>query len=223
MSGKVFFWLLATVFLITARSTEAQQAKRVPRIGVLVAVSPAVVAARIDALRQGLRELGYIDGQNILIEPRYGEGKLDRLPALARRLVGLKVDIIVSAGGQATRAAREATSTIPIVLTNDPDPVGSGFVASLARPGGNVTGLSTLAPELSGKRLELLREVVPKLSRVAIIGTSTQAGHAQTIKELELTTKASNVQIQYLDVLDSRDIEPAFRAAAKGEQREFSR
>ncbi|HUK40937.1 MAG TPA: ABC transporter substrate-binding protein, partial [Candidatus Acidoferrales bacterium] len=187
MSGKVFFWLLATVFLITARSTEAQQAKRVPRIGVLVAVSPAVVAARIDALRQGLRELGYIDGQNILIEPRYGEGKLDRLPALARQLVGLKVDIIVSAGGQATRAAREATSTIPIVMTNDPDPVGSGFVASLARPGGNVTGLFTLAPELSGKRLELLREVVPKLSRVAIIGTSTQAGHAQTIKELELT------------------------------------
>ena len=223
MSGKVFVWLLASAFLITARSTEAQQAKRVPRIGVLVAVSPAVVAARIDALRQGLRELGYIDGQNILIEPRYGEGKLDRLPALARQLVGLKVDIIVSAGGQATRAAREATSTIPIVMTNDPDPVGSGFVASLARPGGNVTGLSTLAPELSGKRLELLREVVPKLSRVAIIGTSTQAGHAQTIKELELTTKASNVQIQYLDVLDSRDIEPAFRAAAKGEQREFSR
>ena len=216
MSGKVFVWLLASAFLITARSTEAQQAKRVPRIGVLVAVSPAVVAARIDALRQGLRELGYIDGQNILIEPRYGEGKLDRLPALARQLVGLKVDIIVSAGGQATRAAREATSTIPIVMTNDPDPVGSGFVASLARPGGNVTGLSTLAPELSGKRLELLREVVPKLSRVAIIGTSTQAGHAQTIKELELTTKASNVQIQYLDVLDSRDIEPAFRAAAKG-------
>ena len=120
---------------------------------------------------------------------RYAEGKLDRLPALAAELVRLKVDIIVTAGGQATRAAKEATSTIPIVMTNDPDPVGSGFVASLARPGGNITGLSTLAPELSGKRLELLREVVPKLSRVAIVGTSTQPGHAQAIKELELAAK----------------------------------
>ena len=134
-------------------------------------------------------------------EYRYAEEKLDRHPALAAELVRTKVDIIVTAGGQATRAAKEATSTIPIVMTNDPDPVGSGFVASLAQPGGNITGLSTLAPELSGKRLELLREVVRKLSRVAIVGTSTQPGHAHAIKELELAAKGFNVQIQYLDVI----------------------
>jgi putative ABC transport system substrate-binding protein len=156
-----------------------------------------------------------VEGKNIVIESRYAEGKLDRLPALAAELVRLRVDIIVTAGGQATRAAKEATSAIPIVMTNDPDPVGAGFVASLARPGGNVTGLSTLAPELSGKRLELLRELVPKLSRVAIVGTSTQPGYAQAIKELELTKKAFNVQMQYLDVLSSKDVETAFRAAAK--------
>jgi putative ABC transport system substrate-binding protein len=126
------------------------------------------------------------------------------------------MDIIVTAGGQATRAAKQATPTIPIVMTNDPDPVGSGFIASLARPGGNITGLSTLAPELSGKRLELLKEVVPKLSRVAIVGTSTQPGHTQTIKELELAAREFKAQIQYLDVLKSKDIEAAFRAAAKG-------
>ena len=208
--------LLLTVFLLTVSFVEAQQPTKVARIGFLLAVSPSAAAARTEAFRQGLRELGYVEGKNIVIESRYAEGKLDRLPALAAELVRLKVDIIVTAGGQATRAAKEATPTIPIVMTNDPDPVGSGFVASLARPGGNITGLSTLAPELSGKRLELLREVVPKLSRVAIVGTSTQAGHAQAIKELELAAKAFNVQIQYLDVLDSKDIETAFRAAAKG-------
>jgi putative ABC transport system substrate-binding protein len=126
------------------------------------------------------------------------------------------MDVIVTAGGQATRAAKEATSTIPIVMTNDPDPVGSGFVANLARPGGNVTGLSTLSPEFSGKRLELLGEVVPKLSRVAVFGTSTQPGQAQTIKELELAAKQFKVRIQQVDVLKSEDIETAFRAAATG-------
>jgi putative ABC transport system substrate-binding protein len=156
-----------------------------------------------------------VEGKNIVIETRYAEGKLDRLPALAAELVRLKVTIIVTAGGQATRAAKEATSTIPIIMTNDADPVGSGFVASLSRPGGNITGLSTLAPELSGKRLELLREVIPKLARVAIVGTSTQPGHARAIKELELAAEAFKVQIQYLDVLDSKDIETAFRGATK--------
>jgi putative ABC transport system substrate-binding protein len=203
-------------FAMYGAGAEAQQPTKVPRIGYLLAVSPSAAAARTEVFRQGLRELGYVEGEKIVIESRYAEGNLDRLPALAVELVRLKVDIIVTAGGQATRAAKQATATIPIVMTNDPDPVGSGFVASLGRPSGNITGLSTLAPELSGKRLELLGEVVPKLSRVAVVGTSTQAGHAQTIKELELAAKASNVQIQYLDVISSKDIETAFRAAAKG-------
>jgi putative ABC transport system substrate-binding protein len=130
--------------------------------------------------------------------------------------VRLKVDIIITAGAPATRAAKEATSTIPIVMTNEGDPVGSGFVASLARPGGNITGLSTLAPELSGKQLELLKEAVPKLSRVAVLGTSTLPGSAQMLKEVELAAGAFGVKLQYLDVLDPKDIETAFRAATKG-------
>ena len=157
-----------------------------------------------------------MEGKNIVIEWRSAEGKLDRLPALAAELVRLKVDVIVTAGPTATRAAKEATSTIPIVMTQDADPVGNGFVASLARPGGNITGLSTLAPELSGKQLELLKEIVPKLSRVAVFGTSTSPGNAQTLREVELAAGAFGVKLQYLDVLGPKDIETAFRAASKG-------
>ena len=157
-----------------------------------------------------------MEGKNIVIEWRSAEGKLDRLPALAAELVRLKVDIIVTGGPTATRAAKEATTTIPIVMTQDSDPVGNGFVASLARPGGNITGLSTLAPELSGKRLELLKEIVPKLSRVAVLGTSTNPGNAQALKEMELAAGAFGVKLQYLDVRDPKDIETAFRAASKG-------
>jgi len=216
MRGKIFIGLLTTFLLTTAAPAQTQQTTKIPRIGLLIAVSPSAAAARTEAFRLGLRDLGYMEGKNIVIESRYAEGKLDRLPALAAELVRLKMDVIVTAGGQATRAAKEATSTIPIVMTNDPDPVGSGFVANLARPGGNVTGLSTLSPELSGKRLELLGEVVPKLSRVAVFGTSTQPGQAQTIKELELAAKQFKVRIQQVDVLKSEDIETAFRAAATG-------
>jgi len=157
-----------------------------------------------------------VEAKNIVIESRYAEENLDRLPALAAELVRLKMDVIVTAGGQATRAAKKATSTIPIVMTNDPDPVGSGFVASLAWPAGNITGLSTLAPELSGKRLELLGEIAPKLSRVAVIGTSTQPGQAQAIKELELAARNFKMQIQQVDVLKINDIEIAFRAISTG-------
>ena len=145
-----------------------------------------------------------MEGKNIVIEWRYAEGKLDRLPALAAELVRLKVDVIVTGGPAATRAAKEATTTIPIVMAQDSDPVGNGFVASLARPGGNITGLSTLAPEISGKQLELLKEIVPKLSRVAVLGTSTNPGNAQSLKEMELAAGAFGVQLQYLDVLRSQ-------------------
>ena len=170
----------------------------------------------MDAFQQGLRELGYVEGKNIVIERRHGEGKLDRLPELAAELVRLNVDVIVTSGPTATRPAKGATSTIPIVMTFDDDPVGSGFVASLARPGGNITGLSTLAPEISGKQLELLKEIVPRLSRVAVFGTSTRQGTAQALKEMELAAGAFAVKLQYLDIEDPKDTETAFRAASKG-------
>jgi putative tryptophan/tyrosine transport system substrate-binding protein len=213
---RITLWLLATLFLATVSVAEAQQPGNVPRIGYLSAPPFSASAARIEAFRQGLRELEYLEGKNIVIEWRFAEGKSDRLPALAAELVRLKVDIIVTGGGAATRAAQEATATIPIVTAQDPDPVGNRFVASLARPGGNITGLSTYAPELSGKRLEILREVVPKLSRVAVLGTSTQPGYAQVLREIEPTAKTFGVKLQYLDVLESKDIETAFRAARKG-------
>jgi putative ABC transport system substrate-binding protein len=158
-----------------------------------------------------------VEGKNIVIEYRWAEGKFDRLPALAAELVRLKVDVIVTAGSIPTRSAKEATVTIPIVMGQDSDPVGNGFVASLARPGGNITGLATLAPELSGKQLELLKETVPRLSRVAFFGTSTFPGNAQMLRETELAAGAFGVKLQYLDVLvGPKDIETAFRAAGKG-------
>ena len=215
MSGKIFIWLLTTLLLTTAPAARAQQPKKVPRIGFLTAPSSSAVAGRTEAFRQGLRELGYVEGKNIVVEWRFAEGKVDRLPGLAAELVRLKVDIIVTGGLGGTRAANEATNTIPIVMMQDPDPVGNGFVASLARPGGNITGLSTLAPELSAKGLELLKEILPKASRVAILGTSTSPSTAQALRETELAAGALVVKLQYLDVRDPKDIETAFRAATK--------
>ncbi|OGQ78534.1 MAG: hypothetical protein A3F90_03815 [Deltaproteobacteria bacterium RIFCSPLOWO2_12_FULL_60_19] len=207
---------MTTVLLSIAPFLGAQQPTKIPRIGYLTASSLSAQSARIEAFRQGLRELGYVEGKNIVIEFRYAEGKFDRLPELAAELVRLKVDVIVTAGPIVTRAAKEATLTIPIVMAQDADPVGSGFVASLARPGGNITGLATLAPEISGKQLELLKEIVPKLSRVAVFGTSTRPGNAQALRETELAAGAFGVKLQYLDVLSPKDIETAFRAAGKG-------
>ena len=201
---------------VCGAEVDAQQPAKIPRIGFLSTPSLSIISPRIEAFGQGLRELGYVEGKNIVIEWRSAEGKLDRVPALAAELVRLKVDVIVTGGATDTRAAKEATNTIPIVMAQDSDPVGSGFVASLARPGGNVTGLSTLAPEVSGKRLELLKEILPKLSRVAVMGISTRPGNAQSLKEVELAAGAFKVKLQYLDVLDPKDIETAFRAASKG-------
>jgi ABC-type uncharacterized transport system substrate-binding protein len=212
---KILTCLLLTVLLLTVSIANAQQPKKVPRIGYLEAASASANLARTEAFRQGLRELGYVEGKNIVIDWRYAEGKVDRLPALAAELVHLNVDVIVTAGPAATRPAKEATSMVPIVMAFDNDPVGSGFAASLARPGGNITGLSALAPELTGKRLELLNEIVPKLSRLAILGTSTEPGYAQTLRETELAAEALKVQLQYLDVLATKDIETAFQAASK--------
>ncbi len=210
------FFAIVFTFAFGGVVVQAQQPKKVPRIGFLSTGSPSTTPARIEAFRQGLRELGYVEGKNIVIEYRYAEGKLDRLSELAGELVRLKVDVIVTAGSAPTRPAKEATNTIPIVMAQHADPVGSGFVASLARPGGNITGLSTLAPEISGKQVELLKEVLPKLSRVAVLGTSTVPGNAQSLRETELAAGAFGVKLQYLDVLGPKDIETAFRAAGKG-------
>jgi ABC-type uncharacterized transport system substrate-binding protein len=197
------------------RMAEAQQPAKIPRIGYLTQTSLSGVSARTNALRQGLRELGYIEGQNIAIEWRAADGNRERVQALAAELVRLKVEVIVTGGEGATRPAKEATSTIPIVMAQDGDPVFNGFVASLARPGGNITGLSTLAPELSGKRLELLKETIPKLSRVAVFGSSTRRDFAEILTEIERAAAALGVKLQRFDVLSAKDIEPAFLGAAK--------
>jgi putative ABC transport system substrate-binding protein len=208
--------IIAFVLVVCGEVAEAQQARKIPRIGYLFANFPTTSPARREAFRQGLRELGYVEGKNIVIEYRYAEGKPGRLSEFAAELVRLNVDVIVTGGPAPTRAAKEATVKIPIVMGFDNDPVGSGFVASLARPGGNITGLSTLSPEISGKQLELLKEILPKLSRAAILGISTSPGNAQALKETELAAGALGVKLQYLDVLEPKDIEIAFREASKG-------
>ena len=215
MKAKILVYALPALILAAIHLAEAQQAGKVSRIGYLgLAATPSQL--RVDAFRQGLRQLGYAEGKNIVIDVRGAEGKLDRLNELAAELVRLKVDVIVTLGPAPTRAAKAATSTIPIVMAQDPDPVGNGFVASLARPGGNITGLSTQAPEISGKQLELLKETVPKFSHLTVFGTSTIPGHALSLREIGLAAGALNVQLQYLDVLGPKDIETAFRAASKG-------
>ncbi|HWH80216.1 MAG TPA: ABC transporter substrate-binding protein, partial [Candidatus Binatus sp.] len=162
------------------------------------------------------REVGYVEGKNIIVEYRYAEGSAGRERELAAELARMKVEVIVSTGPTVTRTAKEATVTIPIVMAQDGDPVASGFVASLARPGANITGLSSVSPELSGKRLELLKEIVPKLSRVTVIGSSIEPNNEQILKELELAAAALKVNVQYLDVRSPNDIDAAFQAAAKG-------
>jgi putative ABC transport system substrate-binding protein len=213
MRRKFFGLALSILLLALGFSSQAQQQTKIPRIGYLGGNSPN---ARSENFRQGLRELQYVEGKNIVIEWRHHEGKLDRLPALAAELVRIKVDIIITVGAPAARAAKETTVTIPIVMMNVGDAVGSGFVASLARPGGNITGLSGLVPELSGKRLELIKEFIPRLSRVAVFGTSTSPDTAQSLREVELAAKAFGVKLQNLDILSPKDIETAFRAASKG-------
>ena len=214
MSKRTHYCLLITILLITGLA-DAQQPTKVPVIGRLGASSPSAEAARVEAFRQGLRELGYIEGKSILIEWRFAEGKADRLSALADELVRLNVAVIVTGGGNATHAAKRATSTIPIVMAQSGDPVADGFAASLARPGANITGLSRLSPELSGKQLELLKEIVPKLSRVAVFGTSTDRSSSQSLREVERAAPSLGVKLQYLDVLDRKDYEIAFAAASK--------
>ena len=215
MIKQIPICLLITVLLTTASSAEAQQPKKVPRIGYLSAVDPATESTRSEAIRLALRELGYIEGQNIAIEYRYAEGKRDRLPELAAELVRLKVDIIVVAGGTGSiRAAKNATKTIPIVMVGaGADPVEAGLIESLARPGGNVTGLTNLSRELGGKRLELLKEAVPKLARVAVLYDPANPGSVLEVKEvLPVAARALGLTIQPWEVRAADDFERVFAA-----------
>ena len=215
MKKQITVLTLCAIIFALCLPAEAQQPK-VPRIGFLFGASPSANAGRIEAFRQGLRELGYIEGKNVITEVRYAEGKLDRLPALAAELVRLNVDLIVTVGPAVTRPVKEATNTIPIVMVFDSDPVGSGFVASLARPGGNITGLSSLSPELTGKRLELLKETVPKLLRVAVLGNPGNTATALNFKEAEVAARAYGLQVQSLEVRGPNDLDSAFSTMIKG-------
>jgi putative ABC transport system substrate-binding protein len=188
--------VLAFALLLCASVAQAQSSPKQHKIGYLTGASLSAVAFRTEAFRAGLRQLGYIEGNNVEIHWRSADGNPEQGPALAAELVRLKVDVIVTDGSGSTRAAKKATSTIPIVMSQDSDPIGNGFVASLARPGGNITGLSRLGPELSGKRMELLKEIVPRLSRMAIFGTSTTPGNDQMFQETELAAGAVRVTLR---------------------------
>lgn len=215
MRREIVIWLL-TIFLLTTFSfAKAQQPPKVPRIGYLSANSLSSTSVLVEALRQGLRELGYTEGRNVVIEWRSAEGKFDRLPDLAAELVGLRVDVIFAAAAPSITAARQATKIIPIVFEMLADPVSAGFVSSLAKPGGNLTGLAGLAPELSGKRLELLKEIVPRLNRVAILGNPSNPNFRPVLKETETAASALGLQLQVLQVKEPVNLQSAFAAMTK--------
>ncbi len=202
--------VLVLLLLFAPLITDAQQTGKVPRVGVLWGYSPSDVSRFGEAFRQGLASLGYVEGLNIVLQERWSEGKIDRLPSLAAELVRLNIDVIVAASTPAARAAQQATKTIPIVLTLVTDPVGDGFAASLARPGGNVTGLSMMHPELSGKRLALLKDLVPKASRVAVLRSPSTPLYAQLLRETEVAARTLGVQLQVVVVRDFAEFDNAF-------------
>lgn len=206
--------VLALLLVILPLVAEAQQVK-VPRIGILWGYSQPIASPFAEAFRQGLRGLGYVEGQNIALEERWADGGFDRLPSLASELVKLKVDIIVTASTPAVQAAQRATATIPIVMTLVADPVESGVVASLARPGGNVTGLSLMQHDLSRKRLELLKEVIPTVSRVAAFWSSSTPSYRLVLRETEAAAQALGLQLQVVEVRGPTDFENAFSRIAR--------
>jgi len=204
--------LFATLLLAVAAAgapVAAQQAPKIAKIGFLATANPATAALNVEGFKQGMREFGYVEGKTVVLEVRYAEGRLEQLPELARELAGLKVDVIVTTNDAAIAALKRATRTIPIVMMLSTDPVGTGFVASLARPGGNVTGLSTLSPELSGKRLELLRETVPGLSRVAFLWNPDVRGNLIDYKETEAAARSLRLELQSVEVSRAEDLDSA--------------
>ena len=211
-------WIRVVAIVVTFAfggvAVEAQQPARIFRIGILLPASASFYSARVEAFRQRLRELGYVEGKNIVIEYRYAEGKRERLPDLAAELVRLKVDVIVTTG-QPVLAAKKASATIPIVFAVSTDPVGTGLVSSLARPGGNITGLSTMAPDLDGKRLELLKEAFPKVVRVAFLWGSGGTRANLPLTEMEAAAKALGLKLLSLPVRSLDDFENAFARAKR--------
>jgi len=216
--GVVMKLIVVIAFIVVAAFADlaqAQQSAKMPRVAYLSNARFSEIPYRVAGFRQGLRELGYMEGKNIVVEWR--EGTNDQVPALVSEVIGLKVDVIVAAAGSLTRAVKAATSTVPVVMAQDSDPVGNGFVTSLSHPGGNVTGLSTLAPELNGKKLEILKEVTPGISRVAVFVSSNVGDFSHVSKkEVELAAAALRLKIHYLDVLTPADFENAFKEAIKG-------
>ena len=205
------------LFIPVVGRAQQPPAGKVPRIGYLNpgSASDPLRQRRLDAFRQGLRELGYVEGQNIAVEHRWAEGKYERYPTLAAELVRSKVDVIVAQSGEATKAVQAATRTIPIVMSMVMDPVGSGIVPSLARPGANVTGTSFMAPDLVGKQLELLKEVVPKVSRVALLRHPTNPASANYLREAEAAARTLGVRLQILDARNAQEIDRAFAAMTR--------
>jgi ABC-type uncharacterized transport system substrate-binding protein len=210
MKKEVIVVAFSILLVALCSSAQAQEAKKIPRIGYLNDAALSLSDARVEAFRQGLHELGYVEGKNIITEYRQSGHAVSENAA---ELVRLKVDVIVTAGGGATRPAKKATATIPIVMMQDTDPVKNGFVASLAHPGGNITGLSRVAPELSGKQLEILKETLPKLSHVAVLGGTTLPVESPMLREIELAGGALGVKIHHLPIREPKDIDPAFRGA----------
>ena len=216
MERRVFVTAVGMSLLAAPVGVVAQQAPRVPRVGYLFSFTPAEGSHLWEACRQGLRELGYVEGRNIVLEPRWAEGRYDRLPELAADLVRLKVDVIVVAATPGSRAVKAATSTIPIVIVAVGEPVKAGLVASLARPGGNVTGLGLLTSELSGKRLQLLADVLRNVPRVALLMNPGNPVHAVFLEETRVAAQSLGVQLQPLGARTPGEIEKAFDAATGG-------
>jgi putative ABC transport system substrate-binding protein len=215
MSKRICYFALCAMLLVLGTPAEAQQAKKVPQIGLLGSGSSSSMSSRTEAFRQGLRDLGYVEGKNIAIEYRYTEGEVDRFPEIAAELVRLNVDVIVTGSISGVRAAKKATATIPIVFALVGDAVDSGLVSSLARPGGNATGLTFLAPELDGKRLELLKEASPKITRVAFL-LRVPGVRGDPVKEAEGVAKTLGLRLQSVGVRGPDDFESAFKAAKSG-------
>ena len=215
MNKKVIGFVLPVLIFASSHLAEAQQTKKVPRIGLLTTGSLASIAHLLEGFKQGLRELGYVEGQNILLELRFGEAKSERLPILAAELVATKVDVIVAIPNPAIEAVRRATQTIPIVMPIGSDPVGVGFVASLARPGGNITGLSAYSPELNGKRLEILKETVPKVSGVTLLVSPNVPGNAIDLNDMEMAARSLRLRIQTLEVGSSSALDGVFKTLIK--------
>lgn len=209
-SPKILLLILAMAIVGAPLGAEAQQAGKVPRIGFLGNTTPVLEANLVGPFREGLRDLGYVDGQNIVIEYRWADGKYDRFPALIAELLAQKVDVVVTAGTPATLAVKKATTSVPLVMIAVGDPVGTGIVPSLSRPGGNITGLTSISPELDGKRLELLREIVPNVSHIAVLWNSSSPLQVVAERETRAAAQVLRMRVLSLGVRSIQEIEDAF-------------